>query len=69
MPYHLFRELLVDNEHLSGKFKSSSLVGMIAVALPKSFLRAETSREMATVCVQIGPTLHIDMTFLSALQN
>lgn len=49
----------MDNEHLSGKFKSSSLVGITAVALPKSFLRAQTSREMATVCVQIGPTLHI----------
>lgn len=49
----------MDNEHLSGKFKSSSLVGITAVALPKSFLRAQTSREMATVCVQIGPTLHL----------
>lgn len=59
MPYHLFRELLLDNEHLSGKFKSSNLVGTIAVALHKSFLRAETSGEMATLCIQIGPTLHI----------
>lgn len=40
----------MDNEHLSGKFKFSSLVGTIAVALHKSFLRAETPREMAIVC-------------------
>lgn len=59
----------MDNNRLSGNFKSSSVAGTISVALHKSFLRAETSREMATMCVQIGPTLHIYMAFLSTLQN